>query len=272
MSAGKPVSLPATLPQAVREELRRALRRPYEIPGVVLSSGLLVTACWTLLPTGVVNWLFRFHGPVAFAMVMSLWIYSDVLTTNVLGDDPARSIAALDDPAALRRLWYARNIVLWLLATPLCAVTAIAVGVYSHELVAAALTVLWIATVPLGALGFASWVGVWFPFHVLPLRYRWARRRRWWRMLVRWMILRLIPISLVPLLAVVLTMPGLLLWGTATPGARGSRISDARFGSGLLLAAAVAVAAWPLGHWYGPRLASRRQRRLIAFLTDPDRG
>jgi hypothetical protein len=262
------VSLPATLPQAVRAEVRRALRPPYEIPSVVVGNGLLMTACWTLLPPSAVSYLFRFHGPLAFAMVLATWMYSDVPATNLLGGDPARSVAALGDPATLRRLWYAKNIALWLLVTPLCALVAIGVGIYSHQLVAAALTVLWIATVPLGALGFACWVGVWFPFHTLPLRYRLARRRRWWQMLARWMVLLLTPASVVPLLALVLTLPGLLLWGTVTP----SRISDARFGWGLLLAAAVAAIAWLVGHWYGSRLANRRRQRLTAFLTDPDRG
>jgi hypothetical protein len=78
----------------------------------------------------------------------------------------------------LRRMWYAKNLVLWALVTPLCTLVAIGIGIYENRLVTTALSVVWIAAVPLGALGFSSWVGVWFPYHVLPLRYRWARRRR----------------------------------------------------------------------------------------------
>jgi hypothetical protein len=252
--------------------LRRALRPPYETASVVVGNGLLMTACWTLLPPSAVSAVFRFHGPLAFAMVLATWMYSDVLATNLLGSDPTRSIAALGDPATLRRLSYAKNIVLWLLATPLCALAAIGIGIYQNRLVAAALTVLWIATVPLGAIGFASWVGVWFPYHTLPLRYRWARRRHWWRMLARWILLVLTPSSVVPLLTLVLTLPSLLLWNAVTPKAQGSRISDAQFGWGLLLAAAIAAAAWLIGHRYGSRLANRRRQWLTAFLTDPDRG
>jgi hypothetical protein len=263
---------PATLRQAAWAELRRALRPPYEALSVVVGNGLLMTACWTLLPRSAVNWLFRFHGPLTFAMVLAVWMYSDVPATNLLGGDPARSIAAMSDPAALRRLWYTKNVVLWLLVTPLSALIALGVGLSSNQLVAAALTVLWIATVPLGALGLAGWVGVWFPFHSLPLRYRWARRRRWRRMLARWLVLLLTPVTLVPLLTLVLTLPAVLLWGTVTPGARGSRISDARFGWGLLLAAVVAVVAWLVGVRFGSRLAYRRRQRLLAFLTDTDRG
>ncbi|MCW2641517.1 MAG: hypothetical protein JWP76_3823 [Dactylosporangium sp.] len=270
--AGASASLPATLPQAVRAELRRALRPPYEIPSVVVGNGLLMTASWTLLPPSVVSSVFRFHGPLAFAIVLATWMYSDVPATNLLGGDSARSIAALGDPATLRRLWYAKNIVLWLLVTPLCALVAIGVGIYENKLATAALTVLWIATVPPGALGFASWVGVWFPYHTLPVRYRWARRRHWWRMLARWMLLLLAPAGVVPLLKLALSLPSLLLWNVANPAAHGSHISDAQFGWGLLLAAAIAIAAWLVGNRYGPRLANRRRQWLTAFLTDPDRG
>jgi hypothetical protein len=263
------LSLPATLPGAVRVELRRALHPPYDAPVVVLANGLLVALCWTLLPPAAVDAVFRFHGPLAFAMVLAMWMYADVPVTNLLGGDSARSVVALDDPGTLRRLWYAKNMVLWLLVTPVCTVTAIAIGVHERQPVAAALTVLWIALVPLGALGFAAWLGIWYPYHPLPLRYRWARRRRWRPMLVRWTVLVLVPYALVPLLATVVVLPSLLLWYALTGG---GRVNDAQFGGGLLLAAAIAVVAWLVGHWYGPRLANRRREWLAAFLTDPDRG
>jgi hypothetical protein len=270
--AGSDVSLPANLSQAVRDEVRRALHPPYAAAGVVLGNGLLMTVCWTLLPPRAVDAVFRFHGPLAFAMVLAIWMYADVPATNLLGDDPARSIAALADPAALRRLLFAKNIVLWLLATPLCAVAAIGIGSYENQPVATALTLLWIAAVPLGALGFANWVGIWFPYHPLPLRYRWTHRRRWRPMLARWIVLVLTPYLVVPLMSLVLTLPSLLLWHAMTRGMHGSHLSDTQFAWGLLLAAAVTVPAWLVGHRYGYRLASRRGERLTAFLADPDRG
>jgi hypothetical protein len=265
-------TLPATLPAAVRAEFRRALRPPYETPSVVVGNGLLMAACWTLLPASVVSSVFRFHGPLAFALVLATWMYSDVPATNLLGGDAGPSIAALPDPVVLRRMWYAKNLVLWALVTPLCTLVAIGIGIYDNQLVTTALTVVWIATVPLGALGFSSWVGVWFPYHVLPLRYRWERRSRWWRMLGRWMVLLLTPYAVVPLLTVVLTLPSVLLWTAVAPGEQRSRISDAQFAWGLLVAAALAVAAWIVGHRYGPLLAHRRREWLTGFLGDPERG
>ena len=71
-----------------------------------------------------------------------------------------------------------------------------------------------------------------------------------------------------PALTVVITLPSIALWSAL--GA--ARISDAQFVWGLLLAAAVAAVAWPLGHHYGVRMAVHRRDRLTAFLTDPSRG
>jgi hypothetical protein len=231
-----------------------------------------MAACWVLLPASVVSFVFTFHGPLAFALVLASWMYSDVPATNVLGGDAERSHAALGDPAMLRRMWYAKNLVLWLLITPLCTVVAIGLGIYEHRLATTALSVLWIATVPLGALGFSSWVGVYFPYHVLPLRYRWEHRQRRWRMLYRWAVLLLTPYGVVPLLTAVLTLPSLLLWKAVAPDEQAKRITDPQFFWGLLLGAAVAGVAWVAGHWYGPRLAHRHRQWLAAFLGDPERG
>jgi hypothetical protein len=237
-----------------------------------VANGLLMTACWTLLPASVVGAVFRFHGPIAFALVLASWMYSDVPATNLLGADPERSVAALPDPAVLRRMWYAKNLVVWMLVTPVCALIAIGIGLYERRLVTTLLTLLWIAAVPLGALGFSSWLGVWFPYHVLPLRYRWARRRRWRRMLARWFALVIAPYAVVPALTALLTLPSVLLWESVAPAGKPARVTDQQFAWALLLAAGLAIAAWPVGHWYGPRLAHRRRDRLTEFLRDPERG
>jgi hypothetical protein len=270
-STAASASPPATMRAAVRAEWRRALHPPYETPSVVVGNGLLLTACWTLLPASALSSLFRFHGPLVFAAVLASWMYSDVPATNLLGGDPQRSIAALPDPTVLRRMWYAKNIIMWGLVTPVCALVAIGIGIYENRLGTTLLTVLWIAAVPLGALGFSSWLGVWFPYHVLPLRYRWAQRRRWRRMLARWMVLILAPYVVVPLLTAVLTLPSVLLWAAVAP-AKPAHITDEQLAWGLLLAVVLAVVAWTVGHWLGPRLAHRRRGTLTVFLRDPDRG
>lgn len=264
--------LPVSLGRAVRAELRRALHAPYETPSVVIGNGLLMTLCWTLLPAGLVDALFRFHGPLAFAMFLASWMYSDVPATNLLGGDAARSVVALADPALLRRLWYAKNIVLWLLVTPLCVATAIGIGVHEHDPLGALLAALWIMIVPVGALGFAAWLGIRFPYHPLPLRYRWSQRRRWRPMIARWAALVLAPYGVVPFLTLVVTLPTLVTWGVIAHSGQNGHLSHLQFALGLILAAGPATAALLLGHRYGSRRAHRRRTRLTEYLNDPNRG
>ena len=265
-------SLPSSLAESVRAEFGRALRAPYEVPSVVFGNGLLMTACWTLLPASVVAWVFTLHGPVAFALVLASWMYSDVPATNLLGADPERTIAALGDRRMLRRMWYGKNLVLWAFITPLCTVVAVAIGIHDKSVTLALLSLVWIAVVPLGALGFSAWLGVWYPYHQLPLRYRWDNRRRWWTMVVRWLVLVLAPYGLVPALTVVLTVPTLVLWTAQAPGGDRGRLSDVQVAWGLAIAVPVALVAWFGGHWLGARLAGRRRAKLEAFLADPNRG
>jgi hypothetical protein len=268
----QPAALPASLGQAVHAEFGRALDPPYEVPSVVVGNGALMILLWVLLPAAAVDAVFTLHGPLAFALVLATWMYSDVPATNLLGGDAVRSVAALPDPAMLRRLWLAKNIVVWAHVTPLCTVAAVVIGVDEGRLTTTLLSVVWIAVVPLGALGFAAWLGIWLPYHPVPLRYRWANRRHWRQMIARWLLLVLTPYGLVPALTAVLTLPSLLLWTAAAPSGNPTRITDAQFAWGLLLAAALAAIAWPGGHLIGSRLAHRRRRRLTEFLTDPDRG
>jgi len=263
------VSLPATLPGGVRVELRRALHPPYDLPLAIAGNGLLLVACWTLLPPRAVDALFRFQGPFVFAMVLALWVYSDVPSTNLLGADAGRTVAALEDPPALRRLWYAKNLAMWLLATPLCVLVALVIGVAEKRPVTALVTAAWVAVVPLGALGAAAWIGIRWPYHPLPLRDRWAGRRRWRPMLLRWTVLIVAPFLVVPILITVLTVPSLLMWAAES---HGGRVSDGQFAGGLLVTAVLAAVAWPAGHRAGARLARRRRDRLTAFLADPAKG
>jgi len=65
--------------------------------------------------------VFTLHGSPAFALVLAVWMYSDVPVINVLAPDRQRVMAAIDDAVLLRRLLYAQNIVLWAFITPVCA-------------------------------------------------------------------------------------------------------------------------------------------------------
>lgn len=264
------VRLPATLREAVGEQFARAFHTPFETPIVVAVNGLLMTGAWFLLPNP--NPLFTFHGTLAFPMILAAWMYSDVPATNVLGSDAARSVRALDDPPVLRRLLFAKNIVLWLLIAPLCSVIAVGVGIHEDRVVATIFSLAWIVVVPLGALGLAAWAGILFPYHPLDLSYRWEHRRPFMRMIVRWLTLAVLPYGLVPVLAVVISSPTLVLWYFTSQSHGITRISDGDFALGVLIGCVLGLAAWVWGLRAGVRIAQRRRAKLVAFLSDPARG
>jgi polyferredoxin len=158
---------------------------------------------------------------------------------------------------------------MWLLATPLCVIVAAAIGVTERRPVTFLVTAAWIVLVPLGALGAAAWVGIRWPYHPLPLRDRWAGRRRWRPMLLRWALLIFAPFVVVPFLTAALAVPSVLLWWSE---GHGGRVTDGQFATGVLLTAVLAAVAWPAAHRGGARLARRRREQLTAYLSDPARG
>ena len=111
--------LPSSSREAVRQQVALALQPPYETPITVAVNGALMSSAWFFLPAALRDKLFTLHGTLAFALILAAWMYSDVPSTNVLGPDATRFVAAIDDPVMFRRLLYAKNVVLWLIITPL---------------------------------------------------------------------------------------------------------------------------------------------------------
>ncbi|MEV0153401.1 hypothetical protein AB0H57_06610 [Micromonospora sp. NPDC050686] len=263
---------PARLSEAIRAELRRAFRWPFETPIVVATNGTMMTLAWFLLPPSLINLLFSFHGPLAYPMILALWMYADVPATNLLGSDGRRSIGLLDDRRALRHSQRAKNLVLWLLVSPLAAAIAIVVGVHGRHPLATIFTALWIMVVPLGALGVSAWLGVFFPYHPVGLKRRWRHRRPFRRKIVRWLILVTAPWMLVPGLVVLISLPAVALWVATYQSWRGQRIPDGYFVGGVAMGCLSAVLCWIFGPRLAARFARRRRDRLASFLADPDRG
>ena len=263
---------PPSLAGDVRMELREALRSPYTIPLVVTFNGVLMAAAWFLLPTKWFDWLFTLHGPLAFAMVLAGWMYSDVPATNVLAPDRERALAALDDPLALRRLLYAKNLALWCFVAPFCTVVAMIIGYVHHDWPPTLVSITAIAIVPFGALGVAGWVGIVWPYHPRDLRFRWQHRREWKHMIVRWIALLLVPYGLVPVLAILILTPSLVLWSMLSPDGLSHKLPTTHFAGGIALAAVVSMAVFFAGHRAGLALVRRRGDQLRAYLGDPDRG
>jgi hypothetical protein len=264
--------LPTTVRRAVREELARALRPPYETFITVAVNGALMSSAWFLLPQGLKDKVFTLHGSLAFALVLAAWMYSDVPSTNVLGPDAVRTRAAIDDPAAFRRLLWGKSILLWMLVTPVCLLVALVSGIFSHDRLATLYSAIWIGVVPFGLLGVSAWFGILFPYHPMPLRYRWEHRLPRRRMLWRWLALVVTPYGLVPFLGVVIMGPSLLVWGLTSTHGLTRTLPDNDLGLGIALACVVAAGCAFGGHRVGAWIAGRRRAKLLAFLADPTRG
>jgi hypothetical protein len=238
---------------------------------VVVVNGALVTMAWLWLPLPLQDILFTLHGALAFPLVLTTWMLADVPATNVLGPDARRVLAALDDPAALRRLLYAKNAGLWLLVAPVCSVVAIGIGVGRDRWSTTLLTVGGILIVPIGSLGIAAWLGIFYPYHPIPLARRWRDRRPFGRMVVRWVALLLLPYAVVPAITAVVALPAFAVWYHSTTHWR-NRIPDGALAVGLLLTATLSTVAFFAGHRQGLRFIHRRRDRLIDELSHPERG
>ena len=266
-----PHPLPRTLREAVAWEVRTALHRPYAVPLVVMFNAVLMAGAWFLLPVTWQDWLFALHGPSAFAMVLAFWMYADVPATNVLASDPERILAAFEDRVVLRRLLYAKNLVLWCFVAPFCAVVAIVIAALEHYWPPVLVTFTAVGIVPFGVLGVAGWIGILWPYHPRSLRFRWDHRREFFHMEVRWLALLLIPYGVVPALGAVVIMPSLVLWRMLVHGHLVGPPVD-HYVAGIFLAGVVSMAVFRGGHAVSLRLVRRRHDELRAYLQDPDRG
>ena len=266
------VRLPESTREAIRRQITLTFQPPYEVPITVAINGALMSSAWFFLPTGLRDKVFTLHGTLAFALILAAWMYSDVPSTNVLGPDAERVVAALDDPAMFRRLLYAKNIVLWLMITPLCVLVAIINGLINHSLLATLYTAVAIGVIPFGFLAISAWVGIVFPYHPMPIRYRWEHRQPRKRMLVRWLTLVVTPYVLVPTAAALMLVPSLLIRGFTAPHGLSGKVPDHDLGLGVAVACVIALVCSVGGHRLSVWFAQRRRAKLVPFLSDSTRG
>ena len=256
--------LPATTAEAMRSEFHRITHPPFETLLTVAVNAALMSSAWFFLPTSLRDQLFELHGSLAFAFVLSSWMYSDVPATNVLACDTVRTLAAIDQPHVLHRILRARRFLLWLVVAPVCLLIAFIDGIGAPDRVVVVYSAVAIGVIPFGVLGVSAWLGVLFPYHPIPVRYRWEHRRRWWPMLGRWGTLVLLPYAVVPALTIVFLAPTLLIWGLTSPKGLTSKLPDNDLGLGIALACVIAIGAAYFGQ--------RASLWLVAYLADPTRG
>ena len=264
--------LPQDMRQALRAELSRVLHPPFETFLTVAMNATLMSSAWFFLPPKLFSDLFSLHGSLAFAFVLSSWMYSDVPATNVLAPDAIRILGAIDQPQVLRRILLAKSTVLWCIVAPLCLVISFVIGAGSDDKIAAAYSAIAIGVVPFGVLSVSAWLGILFPYHPVPIRYRLREYRHWRPMLVRWGTLVLLPYAIVPGLTIAFLAPSLFVWGLTSPAGLSQKLPDNDLGLGIAMACVVALGAVHFGQRYSLRLIARRRQKLVAFLANPRFG
>ena len=262
-------ALPLTMRHALRAEVHRVTRPPFETLLTVAINGALMSSMWFFLPTDLVDQVFSLHGSLAFAFVLSSWMYSDVPATNVLGSDAIRVLGAIDQPVVLRRMLMAKSTVLWCIVAPVCMLISVIMGSGSSDKVVALYSAIAIGVIPFGVLSISAWVGIRFPYHPSPIRFRLQERRNWKPMFVRWGTLVLLPYAVVPALTGLFLAPSLLIWGLTSSAGLSKKLPDNNVGLGIALACAISLAATYFGHRYSLRMIAQRRDKLVAYLSDP---
>jgi hypothetical protein len=272
MATVRAVPLANGLVGAVGEEKRRITRPPFETLLTVALNAALMSSAWFFLPPHLVNQLFELHGSLAFAFVLSSWMYSDVPATNVLATDAPQALAAIDHPPELRRILAARRLMLWTVVAPVCLLISFIIGFGTADPALAAYSIVAIGVIPFGVLAVSAWLGILFPYHPIPIAYRWQHRRQWWPMLGRWATLVLLPYAIVPALSITFMAPTLLVWGLTSKTGLTKKLPDNDVGLGIALACAIAVAAAYFGQHLSLVFVARRRDKLVAYLSDPRLG
>jgi len=258
-----------SLAAAVRAEYARVFRWPFDTLFTVALNAAMMSSAWFFLPPDLVDKIFDLHGSVAFAFVLSSWMFSDVPATNVVAVDAPQFLGAVDHPRDLRHVLDARRIVLWSIVAPVCILVSFVTGFRGHDLLVTLYSAVAIGVIPFGVLAVSAWVGILFPYHPVPLPYRWRNRRKWWPMLGRWVTLVLVPYAVVPALTITFLAPSLLVWGITSKSGLSKQLPDNDVGLGIALACAIAFGAVFLGQHVSLRLIARRRDKLVSYLSDP---
>ena len=269
VTPGTETTSSTSLTTAVRAEYARVFRWPSDTLFTVALNAAMMSSAWFFLPPNLVDEIFDLHGSVAFAFVLSSWMFSDVPATNVVAVDAPQFLGTVDDPRALRHVLDARRIVLWSIVAPVCILVSFVTGYRGHDLLVTVYSAVAIGVIPFGVLAVSAWVGILFPYHPVPLPYRWRNRRKWWPMLGRWVTLVLVPYAVVPALTITFLAPSLLVWGITSNSGLSKQLPDNDVGLGIALACAIAIGTVFLGQHVSLRLIARRRDKLVSYLSDP---
>jgi hypothetical protein len=241
-----------------RAELRKVFRPPFAVIQIVLFNMALVLFCWYVLGPETIT---RLSGVIFLPAVLASWAFADVPATNLFGVNPAAAMAVLDDPVGLRRLIFIRNLVLWLVVSPITAFLAILLAWDMDAWQTGILVCAIVLGLPMGFFGATAIMAPLLPYHELAMKVRVRRRDTW----VRWAVAVVLPYFLINPAALVLMLPGYLMYHA---------LDETPFAAvlGILVIAAWTWAFRRLTIDYTLRLTARRRDWLAEFLPDPSRG
>jgi len=270
-AAGASASTSRSFQADLAAEFERLLRPPRDELTSIAIDAVLVSVAWALLPASVHEWLFSLSGPMAFAVVLQAWMLGDSATTNVLGNDVAAALETMPDPARFRRLLRIKTVAVASIVAATCVLVCAVVAAAQHAFLSGLMLCAVLLVAPFGAVALAEWVGIRWPYHRRPLQWRWEQRRMY-RRTVRWLLLVMSPLLLVPTI-----LAAFLASGIAAGSALGGRNAHGHLdATGLTIAAGVAALCAAGAFVAAPHgsitLARRRQAALRDFLRDPGRG
>jgi hypothetical protein len=121
-------------------------------------------------------------------------------------------------------------------------------------------------------LSVAAWVGLWLPYHPQKLLWRWRHRSDWRAALLRWGLLVFLPFMVVPLIAVMLLIPSLIIWIIAHQGYPPQHMDPAGLWIGTAAGVAVSLIVFAWAPTVAAKIALRRYDRLHGYLSNPDHG
>jgi hypothetical protein len=257
---------------AIKAEYRRIFTERRDDLIAVGFNAALVAICWYLLPDKITNWLFTLHGALAFPLIMEMWMLGDTPATNVAGRDAVRAVAQLHDPAAMRLWLRVKHLVLASFVGPTAALIALVIGAVKHQSSDAAAVAIVLLFLPLGVLSVAAWVGLWLPYHPQKLIWRWRHRTDWRAALLRWGLLVFLPFMVVPVIAILLLTPSLIIWIIAHQGYPPQQLNTAGLWIGTAVSVAVSLITFALAPVVATKIARRRYDRLHGYLSNPEHG
>jgi hypothetical protein len=263
---------PSDLAAAVRSEYVRIWTERRDDLVAVSFNAVLVTICWFLLPDSIRDWLFTLHGALAFAFVLEMWMLGDTPATNVVGRDAVRAMSQLHDPAALRLWLRAKHLALASLVGTFCALIALVIGIVEHRYMAGVATAIVLLFLPLGVLSIAAWIALWLPYHPQRLIWRWQHRSDWRAALLRWSALVVLPFLIVPLIALILLSPTLVIWILGARNSPPPHLPPADLWAGTAVAVVVSLIVFYWAPVVASEIARRRFDKLNGYLSDPEHG